>query len=74
MRTDTTKIYFGRPYRSYDRGSNENCNGLIRYFIKKGTNINEILKGRLHDINLKINKKKKVTWLTYRQLTFLNKK
>lgn len=30
-----TKIYFGRPYHSCDRASNENCNGLIRYFIKK---------------------------------------
>ena len=30
-----TTVYFGRPYHSCDRASNENCNGLIRYFIKK---------------------------------------
>ena len=44
-----TTIYFGRPYHSCDRASNENCNGLIRYFIKKGT----------IDINNKINQKKR---------------
>ena len=37
-----TKIYFGRPYHSCDRDTNENCNGLIRYFIQKGTDINTI--------------------------------
>ena len=54
-----TKVYFGRPYRSCDRGSNENCNQLIRYFIKKGTDINTIPKETTIDINNKINNKKK---------------
>ena len=36
------KTYFARPYHSGDRGSNENCNGLIRRYIKKGTDINTI--------------------------------
>lgn len=30
-----TKIYLGRPYHSCDRASNENCNALVRYFIKR---------------------------------------
>lgn len=30
-----TNIYFGRPYHSCDCASNENCNRLVRYFIKK---------------------------------------
>ncbi|MEG0564356.1 hypothetical protein [Anaerorhabdus sp.] len=34
-----TFVYFGRPYHSCDRASNENCNGLIRWFIKKGIDI-----------------------------------
>ena len=54
-----TKIYFGRPYHSCDRASNENCNGLIRYFIKKGTDINTIDKEKTLDINQKINQKKR---------------
>ena len=54
-----TIIYFGRPYHSCDRASNENCNGLIRYFIKKGTDINTISKEKTIDINKKINQKKR---------------
>lgn len=54
-----TKIYFGRPYHSCDRASNENCNGLIRYYIKKGTDINTISKEKTIDINNKINQKKR---------------
>lgn len=54
-----TTIYFGRPYHSCDRASNENCNGLIRYFIKKGTDINTISKEMTKDINNKINQKKR---------------
>lgn len=53
------KIYFARPYHSCDRASNENCNGLVRYFIKKGTDINTIPKQVTIDINNKINNKKR---------------
>ena len=52
-------IRIAHPYRSCERGSNENCNGLVRYFIKKGTDINSLDKAYLKDINLKINDKKR---------------
>ena len=51
--------YFGRPYHSCDRGSNENCNGLIRRFIKKGTDINKIDTKFSRQINKEINGKKR---------------
>lgn len=35
-------FYFARPYHSWERGSNENLNGLVRQYIPKTTNINEI--------------------------------
>lgn len=54
-----TTVYFGRPYHSCDRASNENCNGLIRYFVKKGTDVNTIPKEISIDINDKINNKKR---------------
>ena len=36
------KIYYAHPYRSGERGSNENANRLIRRFIPKGTVITKI--------------------------------
>lgn len=34
-----TQVYYAHPYRSGERGSNENGNRLIRRFIPKGTDI-----------------------------------
>ena len=43
-----TQVYYAHPYRSGERGSNENGNRLIRRFIPKGTDItlisNEFIK------------------------------
>lgn len=37
-----TTVYYAHPYRSGERGSNENANRLIRRFIPKGTDITSI--------------------------------
>ena len=36
-----TQVYFCHPYSSWERGSNENQNGILRRFIRKGTRIEE---------------------------------
>lgn len=40
-RNGRTKVFHCHPYSSYERGSNENANKLIRRFIPKGTDISK---------------------------------
>ena len=34
-----TKVYFAHPYSSWERGTNENINKMLRRFIPKGADI-----------------------------------
>ena len=50
-----TKSYFAHPYHSWERGSNENINGLIRRFIPKKTDLRFVTEEQLADIEYKLN-------------------
>ena len=42
-----TKVYYAHPYSSWEHGSNENQNGMIRRKHPKGTNFAEVSKAKL---------------------------
>jgi IS30 family transposase len=37
--TTPVKFYFATPYHSWERGSNENLNGLLRQYLPKRSNL-----------------------------------
>lgn len=49
------KIYFAHPYSSWERGTNENTNGLIRRYFPKGTDFNNVSEKSLKYIQEKLN-------------------
>lgn len=49
------KIYFAKPYCAWQRGSNENTNGLIRQFFPKGTDLAKIPKHRFTKVQHLLN-------------------
>lgn len=50
-----TQVYFCHPYSSWERGSNENCNSIIRRFIPKGADIGKVTQRRIKEIEEWIN-------------------
>jgi len=49
------KIYFAKPYCAWQRGSNENTNGLIRDFFPKGTDLANIPEHRFTKVQQLLN-------------------
>lgn len=48
-------FYFAKPYHSWQRGANENLNGLIRQYIPKKTNFADVTDKYIRQIEEKLN-------------------
>ncbi|WP_189338911.1 IS30 family transposase [Chromobacterium amazonense] len=62
--------YFAEPYSSWQRGSNENLNGLIRQYFPKGTDFRTITCDALTEVERKLNNRptKRLGWKTPKML------
>ncbi|MEJ7592724.1 MAG: IS30 family transposase [Planctomycetaceae bacterium] len=49
------KIYFAHPYSSWERGTNENTNGLIRQYFPKGMDLKNVSPAQLAHVERKLN-------------------
>jgi len=47
--------FFAHPYHSWERGSNENLNGLIRQYFTKGSDFTNITEQRVKEVETKLN-------------------
>ena len=54
-------IYFANPYCSWERGANENVNGLIRQYFPKGTDFNEVTNVEIKAVMTRLNNRPRET-------------
>jgi IS30 family transposase len=58
--------YFTHPYSSWERGSNENTNGLIRWYFPKGTDFAKVTDEEVKEVEYALNTRprKRLGWKT----------
>jgi IS30 family transposase len=51
----SAQVYFAHPYHAWERGLNENINGLIRQYFPKGTNFEKIKEEEVEFVMARLN-------------------
>ena len=54
-------VYFAHPYAAWERGVNENTNGLIRQYFPKGTDFNEVTDEQVQLVMDRLNNRPRAT-------------
>jgi IS30 family transposase len=54
-------VYFCDPYHPWQRGSNENTNGLLRQYFPKGMDISGVTQAKLNAIARELNERPRET-------------
>lgn len=73
-------IYFAKPYHSWERGANENTNGLIKQYFPKGTDFGDINHEQVMQVQNILNSRprKRLGYMTpkekFKELTNMNYK
>jgi len=65
-------FYFARPYHSWERGANENINGLVRKYFPKGTDFSEVTEQQVETVEDLINSRPRKRLEYYTPIEFIN--
>jgi IS30 family transposase len=56
-------VYYAKPYHSWERGSNEHANGMIRRFFPKGTDFNLVSNEQIQQVvDYLNNRPRRILW------------
>ena len=56
-----TRIYFAHPYASWERGLNENTNGLVRQYFPKKTDFSQLTAAEVQRVQARLNNRPRKT-------------
>jgi len=65
-------VYFAHPYASWERGTNENTNGLIRQYFPKNTNFRDLTQEDIEFVQHRLNTRPRKCLSFISPMVFLN--